>query len=283
VRLGFHISIAGGLERVRERAESLGCDTIQLFSRSPRGWRSTPLKKSEAESFRVDMAAAGIAPVVVHAPYLLNLATEEPMLRRRTITALALELKRAALIGAQYVVVHVGRNPRVDEAEAIRLVGRAVDATLKQTPGRSVRLLLENTAGMKGDVGSWFEGIAAIIAGLAQPDRVGVCLDTAHLFGAGYDLRTRAAVDAVVREFDRVVGFGRLCLLHLNDTKVGLGDRKDRHWHIGQGKIGRAGFGAILGHALLGRLPGIMETPRKTDGDDARNMRALRRLEAGGR
>lgn len=280
MRLGFHISIAGGLDRVRERAEALGCDTIQLFSRSPRGWRTTPIKKSEAESFRSDMEAAGIAPVVVHAPYLLNLATDEPGLRRRTISALAAELRRAALIGAQYTVVHVGRNPRVGEDKAARLVARAVNAALRRVPARTVRLLLENTAGTRGDAGWRLEGIAAVFERLEQPDRVGVCLDTAHLFGAGYDLRTRSAVDAVVRAFDRVVGFGRLCLLHLNDTKVDLGGRVDRHWHVGQGNIGPAGFRAILSHPLLGRLPGVMETPRKADGDDRRNMRVLRRLEA---
>lgn len=279
MRLGFHISIAGGLGLVRERAEALQCRCIQLFSRSPRGWQSAPIAKSAAAAFRRDMAAADIVPVALHAPYLLNLATDEPLLRRRTETALSSELKRAALLGAQYVIVHTGRNRRVNEAEAVSLVARSVDAALARAPGRSVKLLLENTSGMAGDAGSRFEGIAAIFSQLAEPDRVGVCLDTAHAFGAGYDLRTVEAVNAMVREFDRVVGFGRLCLLHLNDTREGLGSGKDRHWHIGEGRIGDAGFRAIARHPLLGRLPGIMETPRRADGDDRRNMTRICRLQ----
>ena len=279
MRLGFHVSIAGGLGLVRERAEALQCQCIQLFSRSPRGWSAAPIKKAEAVAFRADIEESGIAPVVIHAPYLLNLATEEPLLRRRTVATLSSEMKRAALLGAQYVIVHIGRNGRVSGAEAVSLFARSVDAALKRAPGRSVKLLLENTAGMAGDAGSRFEGIAAIFSELAEPDRAGVCLDTAHAFGAGYDLRTKDAVDAVVREFDRLVGFGRLCVLHLNDTKVELGAHRDLHWHIGEGRIGDGGFEAIVRHPLLGNLPGIMETPRKTDGDDLRNMRRMRGLE----
>ncbi len=262
-----------------ERAVALGCQCIQLFSRNPRGWRTTAISRTEAAVFRADIKKAGIAPVIVHAPYLLNLATDEPLLRKRTVTALAAELKRAALLGAQYVVVHAGSNARVSPAMACALVARSINAALGRAPGRSVKLLVENTAGSRGDVGARLEGLAGVFGGLRRTDRVGVCLDTAHLFCAGYDIGTRKVVDTVVREFDRVLGFGRLCLLHLNDTRAELGSGRDRHWHIGEGNIGERGFRAIATHPLLGMLPGVMETPRKAEGDDQRNMARMRRLQ----
>lgn len=277
MRTGLHVSIAGGFDRAVARARELGCETIQLFTRSPRGWQSRDLPGKEAEAFRRAARAAVIGPVFVHAPYLVNLATPERGLAARSVATMAAELERAALLGAVGVVVHPGRAHDEDRDRVLARVADRVARALDKARGNSL-LLLENTAGARGDVGSRFEELAAIIARVEQRDRLGITLDTCHLFAAGYRLRGRAGLDATLREFDRVAGFGRLHLLHLNDSRFGLGSKRDRHWHIGEGEIGLAGFRLLVNHPLLRHLPGILETPRRDDADDRRNLAKLRSL-----
>lgn len=276
MRFGFHVSIAGGLTKVRQRAEQVRCESVQFFTRSPRGWAVRRLSKSEAEQFRSQMAGSGISPVFVHAPYLPNLAARGE-LGRRSVRALVSEARRCERLGVRFLVVHFGRAGDQSEPRALETVARNVNRLLSLGPA-GVMLLLENTAGMGSELGHRFPQLAEAIRRADDPDRIGVVLDTAHLFQAGYELRTRAGLDATLREFDRVVGMGRLHLLHLNDSKTGFGSRVDRHWHIGKGRIGTAGFRLVVNHPLLRHLPGIMETPKHSHKDDLANLRRIRRL-----
>ncbi len=278
MRFGFHVSIAGGFSRVRERAEKLGCETIQLFCSNPRGWAVAALDEEDVVQFRRDIRESDIAPVFVHAPYLPNLAATEPGYAERTVAALVQQLERCRVLGIEYFICHVGKAMGAPEDEALKQVARQVNRVLREAWGTSCKILLENTAGMGSEVGYRFGQMADIISRVEQGDRVGVVLDTAHAFEAGYDLRTKAGLDAALREFDRTIGLGRLHLVHLNDSKTELGSRVDRHWHIGRGRIGREGMKIIVNHPLLRGLPAVMETPRTTDADDRKNMRVVRHL-----
>lgn len=277
VRFGFHVSIAGGFANVRERALKVGCETMQLFSSNPRGWKAAALDGEDVARFRADLAAAGIAPVFVHAPYLPNLAATRAATAKRSIRAIVQQMERCYVLGVGYLVVHVGRGRGVAEERALAQVATNVNRILAVAPA-GIKVLLENTAGMGSEVGYRFEQLAAIIERIEQRDRMGVVLDTAHAFEAGYELRTKQGLDQALREFDRLVGLGRLHLLHLNDSRTDIGSCVDRHWHIGQGRIGLDGFRVIVNHPLLRNLPGIMETPRKTPADDRRNLETVRSL-----
>lgn len=276
MRFGLHVSIAGGFSQACVRAEQLGCETFQVFTRSPRSWQVSALDENEAAGFREAVRAVGIGPVFVHAPYLINLATPDRSLAARSRAAMVEELERAALLGAVGVVVHPGRAHDSDREQVLDRVAGQVEQVLGRARGQAL-FLLENTAGSRGDVGSRFEELAAVIARVAARDRLGVVLDTCHMFAAGYELRTRAGLDATLREFDAAVGFGRLHMLHLNDSRFGFGLKRDRHWHIGAGEIGADGFRTIVNHPLLRSLPGILETPRTGDEDDRRNLAAIRK------
>ena len=277
MRFGFHVSISGGFARVVERARKVNCETMQLFTRSPRSWQHRELDPDDVARFRADLAGSGVTPVFVHAPYLPNLATVDATQRNWTIDALVTDMKRCEALGIRFLITHVGRAGETGADAALARVADNIDRVLGRAPAGPT-LLLENTAGMGTEVGYRFEQLAAIIDAVESRDRVGVVLDTAHLFEAGYELRTADGLDATLREFDAAVGFGRLHLLHLNDSKTGFGSRVDRHWHIGEGEIGVDGFRLLVNHPLLAHLPGIMETPRKDEKDDLRNLATIRRL-----
>ncbi len=277
MRFGFHISIAGGFARVRERAEALGCESIQLFTRTPRGWSASELDEEDVEKFKKDIWESGIAPVFAHAPYLPNLAATDPTLKKRSGETIAEELRRCDKLGIEFLVIHVGKTMGTDETIAQRRVAENINRIFATVPNR-VKLLLENTAGMGSEIGYRFEQIAEIIDQVEEQDRLGVTLDTAHSFAAGYDWRTREVIDQTLREFDRAIGFGKLYLIHLNDSKTKFGSRVDRHWHIGKGEIGINGFREIVNHPLIKHLPAIMETPRTGIKEDRMNMRTVRGL-----
>jgi len=277
VRFGFHVSISGGFSKVVERAVMRECETIQLFSRNPRGWRLTPLESNDVDVFRREIEQAGIFPVFVHMPYLPNLATSEPLLSSRSVEALSEDLTRAEALGSRFLILHVGSRKGIDQTEAIENVSKAINRGLSEI-GNSVRILLENTAGMGSEVGSRFEEIGQMLERIEYPDRAGVCFDTAHAYEAGYDISTEEGLKIALAEFDQLVGLERIHVLHLNDSKTRLGSRVDRHWHIGEGLIGREGFRGIVNHPALRHLPAIMETPRIDAEDDIRNMRVARSL-----
>jgi deoxyribonuclease-4 len=276
VKLGLHLSIAGTIDRVVDRAVERGCDTLQMFSRNPRGWRSSKLDSRDVESFRRKLKHSGIWPVIVHTSYLLNLASPKEDVYRKSVEALGDELRRAGELGVPYVVTHLGSHLGHGKQEGFRRIVASVNNSFSEVDNKVV-LLLENTAGTRNSTGSSFEDIEYIASRINDKERIGVCLDTAHAFAAGYDLVSRGAVEHTLRRFDETIGFKELKLVHLNDSKAGLGSRLDRHEHIGMGKIGERGFRNIL-KSPLGRLPLILETPVDERRSDVENLKVVREL-----
>lgn len=275
-RLGVHVSIAGGIEKAVERAIELGCSAMQIFSRNPRGWGVSPLLSSRAQLFHEGVRQSNIDPVVVHTPYLLNLASGDAELHRKSIRGLAEDLKRAEQLGAQYVVTHLGSAGDGELSFGRKQVIKAIQKVLeKDSP---VILTLENSAGGGRTLGDSFDEIAEIIHGAGGDPRIGFCFDSCHGFAAGYDFRSAAQARALVQELDRTIGLGRLKVLHLNDCAGTLGSHRDRHQHIGEGEIGLRGFRSLLGQGPLRKITMILETPKERPGDDRKNLFCIRAL-----
>jgi len=277
LRFGFHISIAGGFSKVVERALKAECETIQLFSRNPRGWNYKDLDPNEVQQFKVALRRSNISPCFLHLPYLPNLAAAQEELYAKSVSSLCEDLHRAEILGIPFLVVHVGSRVSLSEGKAIEKMVRGLNTSLEKVPN-SVMILLENTAGQGTELGSSFSQLQKIISGIGDKRRVGVCLDIAHAFQAGYDFSSKKGLESSLNEFDRSIGLCNLHLLHLNDSKTPLGSHADRHWHIGKGCIGLKGFKNVVNHPQLAHLPGIMETPRQDLKDDLRNMKVMRSL-----
>jgi len=276
---GFHVSIAGGIDKSADRAARLGINTMQVFTHSPRSWHWSVITDELAEEFKRKRFEAGIAPVFAHTSYLINLASSDPGLYRKSIEALKEELRRADMLGIEYVVTHLGSASGSKREEAER---RTAEAIMMTFDGLDVkpRLLLENTSGSRGDVGYCFGGIARIID-MSGVEGLGVVFDTCHALGSGYDIVTPVGLEATVGGMESTFGLDRLKLVHLNDSKKPLASHRDRHEHIGKGYIGRAAFGRIINHPRLRDVPFVMETPMDEPGDDVRNLRLVRRLRKG--
>jgi len=277
MRFGFHISIGGGLHRVAERAKGLGCQTIQIFSHNPRQWKSSSFTEDEVKIFKRDIVKEEIYPVFVHMPYLPNLASPEENLYSKSVESLYKDLIRTGILAIPYLVIHLGSKGSSDEGEALARISRAINEVFIRV-GNRVIILLENAAGQGTEVGCTFSQIKAISDQVEDKNRIGVCLDTAHAFEAGYDLSRAKGLEETIEDFDRSIGLEKLYFIHLNDSKTPLGSRVDRHWHIGEGYIGLEGFRRIVNHRQLSHLPAIMETPRKDDRDDFRNMSVVKGL-----
>ena len=275
-RLGVHVSIAGGIERAVERARELDCSAMQIFSRNPRGWRASPILAERARLFREGVRQSDIDPVVVHTPYLLNLASGDAELHRKSIQGLSEDLRRAEQLGAGYVVTHLGsagdRGLSFGRKQVVKAIRRALE---KDSP---VTLVLENSAGGGRTLGGSFDEIAEIIRGAGGDPRIGFCFDSCHGHAAGYDFRSSDQARSLVRELDRTIGLSRLKILHLNDCAGALGSHRDRHQHIGEGEIGRRGFKNLLGQEPLRKIPMILETPKDRPGDDPKNLFCIRDL-----
>ena len=256
------------------RAQERQCETLQLFSRNPRGWKYGILDKADVELFRKQLADHDIRPIFVHLPYLPNLASSDSGLFMKSLDSLIEDLQRCTFIGAPFLIMHVGSNP--DAAQGLRQISEGINGALSRVKS-STRLLLENTAGQGHELGYSFEQIKSIIDRVEDKKRIGVVFDTAHAFAAGYDLRTKIAVNATFRKLHKILGLAKLYLVHLNDSKAECGSRRDRHWHIAQGSIGM-GMYHILHHAALEELPFIMETPRTNLKEDLMNMNKVRQL-----
>ena len=277
MRLGVHIPIAGGLLEAIARAQRLACTTMQIFSRSPRGGPA-PVRSSETlAAFDAARRAAGITPLAVHAPYIINLASPEPRMWNQSVRLYCEEYTRSIQLKADYVVTHVGSHRGDGETEGLARVAKAVTQAL-ECESADVMILLENTAGSGQGLGFTFEQLAAIRNAVRGKARVGICLDTAHLFAAGFPIHTEEGLQETLETFDRAVGLAHLKLMHLNDSKVPLNSRVDRHWHIGEGQIGLEAFRRIVNHPSLSELPFILETPKKTEQDDRRNLDTVRTL-----
>lgn len=278
VRIGFHISISGGFVEAAERARKLGCRTMQIFTRNPRGWvLPRTVDPAEAATFRSLLTKHDIDPLVVHMPYLPNFASLDENLYELSVTALTDELERAGRLGAPYLVLHVGHRGKSSEEEAYSRIAAAINRTCSAVSGTTT-VLLENTAGQGTEVGFRFMHLARIIDMVADQKRIGVCLDTAHAWGAGYDLATAEGIADTMAEFNEFLGWDRLRLIHLNDSKAARGARVDRHDHIGRGFIGCNGFRFLLHHPRLSPLPFIMETPKKSEKDDLENIKTVKGL-----
>jgi deoxyribonuclease-4 len=284
LRIGIHTSIAGSYLNALESASKLGCNALQIFSASPRMWQGGPARIAEvdAKAFRVRREELGLGPLVIHANYLINLAAISPMLRTRSIQAFHDEIVRAMALGADFLVVHPGSRGEATPEQAVPSIIESVKQAAKRVPLGGLQILIENTAGMGTALGSRLEEVAEIINGLAAVPS-GACLDTAHLFAAGYDIKSERGLASTLETIDRTIGLDRVPVFHVNDSKIPLGGRVDRHEHIGQGRIGVEAFVRILTHPRLGAaapegLPGrafLLETPIDQPGDDRRNVAKL--------
>jgi deoxyribonuclease IV len=284
LRIGIHASIAGSYVNALESARKLGCNALQIFSSSPRMWEGGPARIPEvdAAAFRARRAELGLGPLVIHANYLINLAAVQPMLRVRSIQAFHDELVRAVALGADFLVVHPGSRGEATPERAVSTVIESVRQGSKRVSLGNLRILIENTAGMGVAVGSRLEEVAQILAGLKDVPAA-ACLDTAHLFAAGYDIRSETGLASTIDVIDSTIGLGRVPVFHANDSKIPLGGRVDRHENIGEGKIGGEAFQRILTHPKLGAsspagLTGrafLLETPIDQPGDDRRNVAKL--------
>jgi deoxyribonuclease-4 len=276
MRIGFHVSIAGGISLSIKRALEVGCTTMQIFTHSPRAWNFPPITSDEAEAFKRARAKSGISPVFVHTSYLINLATPTDELFHKSVDALRTELLRADEIGAEYVVTHLGSASGCAKEESVLRVASGLRLVLDGLRTKS-RLLLENTACERGDVGCSFEDIAEIIR-LSRLDGLGVTVDTCHSYGAGYDLKHKEGLEETISIIQKSLGFDKVKLIHLNDSKHPLGSHRDRHEEIGLGELGTAAFRRILRHPKLRDIPFVMETPKSGPEDDIRNMAVALRL-----
>jgi deoxyribonuclease-4 len=278
--LGAHLSIAGGLHKALYRARDLGCTALQIFTKNAGSWKERHLQPEEIERFTTAARETGISLIAAHGAYLINLASPDRAKRNRSRRALVQELKRASALGIPFVVLHPGAHMGGGPAKAIRRVAETVSQIFAQHPGHGARLLLETTAGQGSTIGYRFEELAEIAACLHGSVPLGFCLDTAHIFAAGYDIRSRPAYEGVMKTFDRIIGLKRLHLLHLNDTPKPLGSRVDRHADIGDGRLGSHAFRLIMRDPRLVRIPKIIETPKGSLGDagDRRNLERLRAL-----
>lgn len=280
-RLGLHTGIAGGLYRSIERAVASGCQTWQIFSRNPRGWTARPLEEEAIRLFREARESAGLDPCVVHSCYLINLAAPRGEVRDRSIAAFRDEIERGLSIGADYLVLHPGSAREISTEVGIENCATALHAAASGLESAMVQgglqILIENTAGQGGQIGRSFAEVREILDRCSDLP-MGMCLDTAHSFAAGYDWRDERASRAAFQELDRTVGLARVRVVHFNDSKSAFLSRVDRHWHIGAGEIGQSGLARVLNHPGLADCPFILETPQDSPEDDGRNLAAARSL-----
>ena len=288
MRIGAHMSVAGGVSKAVERAVAHGCEALQIFSKNASQWKGKPLDPAEVKTFRRRIDETGITPVVAHASYLINLATTFPLLREQSIAAFIDELDRAHALGLLGVVIHPGTCTAGSEDDALRLIADAIRTALKARPRRRTMVLLEHTAGQGRTVGHRFEHLATILEHLNGSPRVGICLDTCHLVASGYDIVSETGYDETFEALDRLVGLDRVRAFHGNDSKKPCGSRVDRHEHIGDGCLGLDPFRRLLNDGRFAGLPILIETEKAArsekagtivaDPFDVKNLETLRRL-----
>ena len=279
VLLGAHMSIAGGIHTAVERGNRIGCTAIQMFVKNNNQWHGKPLSEIDVSTYKELLSKSTIGPVVVHDTYLINLCAKDRAILRKSRAALKDELDRCELLGVPYLNFHPGAHVGRGEKEGIKRIAESLDIIHDQTKGYRVMSVIETTAGQGTAIGYTFEQIQSIIEVVGDRERVAVCVDTCHVFAAGYDISTRSGYEKTFNEFDAIIGLDKLVAFHVNDSKRELGSRIDRHEHIGQGRIGLAGFGLLMNDERFRDIPKILETEKGPDmKEDVKNMNVLRSL-----
>jgi deoxyribonuclease-4 len=283
VKLGSHVSAAGGAHKAVQRGIDVGCDCIQIFTKNNNQWRAKPLSEKDVNAWKEAFANSQLSDPIAHASYLINLASPKDDLFEKSIDGLAVELERANLLGLDGLVVHPGAFTDSSEPEGLDRIVDGVSETLGRVEPGSCRLLLENTAGQGSCLGHQFDQLAFMLDGIDSADRVGICLDTCHAFAAGYEINSSSGFAEMMSEIGDLLPPDSIRALHLNDSKKPLGSRVDRHEHIGRGEIGLDGFRNVFQDPVLSQLPGYLETEKGTDEDsgedwDVINLRVLREL-----
>ncbi len=279
--LGAHMSIAGGYFRAVEAAASEGCDCVQIFTKNNNQWRAKPLVNEDIERFSETLTRLGITHPISHDSYLINLASPEAILWKKSVDALVVELDRASRLQIPYVVAHPGAYTSSSEAAGIKQIARGIDEVHRQTKKLSAEILLETTAGQGSNLGWQFEQLGAILEKVKNPDIVGICFDTCHVFAAGYAMEAEKEYRATMQKLDRAVGLKKVLAFHLNDSKTPLGSRVDRHENIGKGHLGLAPFRHLVNDRRFKKIPMYLETPKGPRGNstwDKANLKALRKL-----
>jgi deoxyribonuclease-4 len=281
---GAHMSIAGGCHQALLTAQSYRCDTVQLFTKNSNQWNGKELTPDDIRTFRQTLRRTRLRLPMAHDSYLINLASPDEVLYRRSIEAFALEMQRAECLGFRYLVTHPGAHTGSGEDAGLTRVATALDEIHRRCAGFRVQVLLETTAGQGSSLGHRFEHLAGILSRLAEPERVGICFDTCHVFAAGYALAPESEYRATLRAFDQVIGLRRLSAFHLNDSLKPLGSRVDRHAHIGRGCLGLEPFRLLVNDRRFRNRPMVLETPKEeaAEGDmDRVNLDVLRGLVQG--
>jgi deoxyribonuclease-4 len=279
LEIGAHLSISGGCDLAIGRAESLAISSLQIFTKNASQWAAKPLDPGVIERFAVERERTGLQHLVAHDSYLINVASPDDATWEKSLIALQIELDRCDQLDVPYLVSHPGGHLGSGVEPGVKRVSAAINRIHDERPDGRCMLLLETTAGQGTTLGRSFEEIAAIIDGVENKGRVGVCFDTCHVFAAGYDIRDRESYEATMRQFDEVIGLDNLKVFHLNDSKKGLGSKVDRHAHIGEGEIGRAAFGYLLADARFKGISGVLETEHGDDYVDLkRDLETLREL-----
>jgi len=273
--IGSHVSAAKGVQNAPINAAKVGAEVFQFFSRSPQGGKAPELTPEIAKEFKANCKKHKQKEWYIHSPYYINLASSSNRIRYGSISVLRQELERGTTLGAKYMMAHMGSAKDVGEAKATKMVIEGINKILDEYKG-SCTFLIEIAAGAGKIIGDDFKEIGKIIKGVKKP--IGVCFDTCHAFASGYDLRDQVALKKTLKEFDKTIGISKLKLIHANDSKTELGSRRDRHEHIGKGKIGKAGFWAILHEPKLKKVNVIIETPENEDGNDIKNIKTLIKL-----
>jgi deoxyribonuclease-4 len=280
------MSIAGGCHNALLTAQAHGCDTVQLFTKNSNQWNAKPLLDDDLATFRQTLRDTGLRLPTAHDSYLINLASPDAALNRRSLEAFVIELQRAEALGLAYLVTHPGAATDGDEQAGLKRVARALDEVHKRCAGFRVQVLLETTAGQGSTLGHRFEHLAQLLERVKQPERLGVCFDTCHVFAAGYGLATAAEYTATMKEFDRVVGLKWLRCFHVNDSLKPQGSRVDRHAHLGRGCLGLEPFRLLVNDRRFRDVPMILETPKEDDDNDDMdtvNLQVLRNLVRAGK
>lgn len=281
MKIGCHVSIAGGIDNSVKRAEELGCSTMQIFSKNASTWREKILKRDEVESFRGNLKNSNINPVFIHTSYLINLASPSDELYFKSINAFIEEMKRAdILLTEPFLITHPGAHTGAGEEYGIERIIRALNIILEKSADLSLKtmVLLEDTAGSGTHLGYTFGQLKRMMEGAKDRKRIGICFDTCHAFAAGYDLSYQEGIEQTLEELEKYIGLDKLKVIHLNDSKFPLSSRKDRHTHLGKGYIGLEGFKVLVNHKYLKDLPFILETPKHDEKDDINNINLVKSL-----